>query len=193
MREAFIERKTAETDIKLRLNMDGKGESKINTGVGFFDHMLTLFSKHGKMDMEIDCTGDLNVDCHHTVEDIGIVLGQAFAKCLEDKKGIARYASDFTPMDEALVQASVDISGRAYLVYNAEYRAESIGNFDTEMVEEFFKAFVSHGKLTLHINQIYGKNTHHIIEAIFKCVGRILTSATRIQGNEIMSTKGIID
>jgi len=145
------------------------------------------------MDLTLNCKGDSDVDFHHSVEDIGIVLGKAFNQCLESKEGIRRYASDFIPMDEALVQASVDISGRAYLVFNVDYQNEKVGQFDTELVEEFFRAFVNHAKITLHINLIYGKNTHHIIEAVFKGFGRVLAQAVITEGNEIMSTKGLID
>ncbi len=193
MRETNIKRKTSETDISLLLELDGSGKSEINTGIGFLNHMLTLFSRHGKMDLTLDCKGDLDVDFHHSVEDIGIVLGKALAECLEDKTGIRRYASDFTPMDEALVQTSIDISGRAYLVFNVDYLTEKIGEFDTELVEEFFRAFVNHAKITLHINLMYGKNSHHITEAVFKGVGRIIRQAVYIDGDEIMSTKGFID
>jgi len=193
MRKSNIERKTLETDIALFLQLDGSGKSDIETGIGFFDHMLTLFSRHGKMDLTLNCKGDSDVDFHHSVEDIGIVLGKAFNQCLESKEGIRRYASDFIPMDEALVQASVDISGRAYLVFNVDYQNEKVGQFDTELVEEFFRAFVNHAKITLHINLIYGKNTHHIIEAVFKGFGRVLAQAVITEGNEIMSTKGLID
>ncbi len=193
MRKSNIERKTSETDISLFLQLDGSGESEIQTNIGFFDHMLQLFSRHGKMDLRLKCSGDVDVDYHHSVEDIGIVLGKAFNECLEDKAGIRRYASDFTPMDETLIQASVDISGRAYLVFNVDYKTEKVGAFDTDLVEEFFRAFVNHAKITLHINLMYGKNTHHVIEAIFKCVGRILYEASFIDGNEILSTKGLID
>ncbi len=193
MRKSNIERKTLETDIALFLQLDGSGEYDIETGIGFFDHMLALFSRHGKMDLTLKCKGDVDVDFHHSVEDIGIVLGKAFNQCLESKEGIRRYASDFIPMDEALVQASVDISGRAYLVFNVDYQNEKVGQFDTELVEEFFRAFVNHAKITLHINLIYGKNTHHIIEAVFKGFGRVLAQAVITEGNEIMSTKGLID
>ncbi|MCG8484024.1 MAG: imidazoleglycerol-phosphate dehydratase HisB [Clostridia bacterium] len=193
MRMSKIERKTYETDITLELNLDGTGESEIDTGVGFFDHMLTLFSKHGMMDLKLKCNGDIHVDCHHTIEDIGIVMGKAFAECIKDKNGILRYASEFTPMDETLVQTALDISGRPYLVFNADFPQEQVGQFDTEMTEEFFRAFAYYAQVTLHINLMYGKNTHHMIEAIFKSVGRIFNQATKIEGNEIMSTKGVID
>lgn len=193
MRKAEIKRKTEETDIDLFVNLDGEGTSEIETGVGFLDHMLILFSKHGQMDLNIKCEGDITVDDHHTVEDIGIVLGKAIEQCLSDKKGIKRYATDFTPMDEALVQASVDISGRPYLVFNVAFQTEKVGQFDTELVEEFFRALVNHAKITLHINLMYGQNTHHIIEAIFKSVGRILHQASIKAGNTLLSTKGLID
>lgn len=193
MRTSKIERKTYETEITLEMNLDGKGQSEIDTGIGFFDHMLTLFSKHGKMDLKVKCNGDINVDCHHTIEDIGIVMGKAFAECTGDKKGILRYASELTPMDETLVQTALDISGRPYLVFNADFPQERVGEFDTEMTEEFFRAFAYHAHITLHINLMYGKNTHHMIEGIFKSVGRVLNQATQVEGDEIMSTKGVID
>lgn len=193
MRKSEVKRTSFETDIDLLMNLDGEGISEIDTGVGFLDHMLTLFSKHGQLDLNIKCKGDTAVDDHHTVEDIGIVLGKAIEQCLSDKKGIKRYATDFTPMDETLVQASVDISGRPYLVFNVTFQNEKVGQFDTELVEEFFKAFVNHAKITLHINLMYGQNTHHIIEAIFKTVGRILQQASIQDGNTVLSTKGLID
>ncbi len=193
MRQTTIERKTYETDIKLKLNMDGSGQSNIDTGIGFFDHMLTLFAKHGNFDLDVSCKGDIQVDCHHSVEDIGIVLGQAFNECLGDKVGIKRYESSFTPMDEALILTAIDVSGRPYLVFNGEFTQKTIGNFDTEMVEEFFKAFVNYSKITCHINVEYGKNTHHMIEGIFKGVGRTLSAATRVVSNTVMSTKGVLE
>lgn len=193
MRKAEINRKTYETDITLALNIDGSGNTEIDTGIGFLDHMLTNFAKHGKFDLSIRCKGDTCVDDHHTVEDIGIALGQAFAKCLEDKTGIRRYSTSFTPMDESLVQISLDVSGRPYLVFNVTFLTEKTGNFDAELAEEFFRAFVNHAKLTLHINMMYGKNTHHIIEAIFKGAGRTLREGLEIQGDMLLSTKGMID
>ncbi|WP_067726394.1 imidazoleglycerol-phosphate dehydratase HisB [Oceanobacillus damuensis] len=192
MRKAKIERKTNETSIALDLTIDGTGRSSIDTGVGFFDHMLTLMTKHGLFDLRVACDGDLNVDQHHSVEDIGIALGQTFQEALGNKEGITRYANVTTPMDEALSTISLDISGRPYFVYNIEGLKDKVGNFDTELVEEFFQAFVSNAKVTLHINLAYGKNTHHMIESIFKGFGRALDEATqknpRIKG--IPSTKG---
>ncbi|GAA0501363.1 imidazoleglycerol-phosphate dehydratase HisB [Salinibacillus aidingensis] len=194
MRKASLSRQTAETDIKLALNIDGKGTSQIDTGIGFFNHMLILFSSHGFFDLEIDCQGDLQVDFHHSVEDVGIVLGQAFKEAIGDKKGITRYATEHSPMDEALSMLSLDISGRPYLHFNADIPVEKVGQFDTELVEEFFRAFVNHAGVTLHINLLYGKNAHHIIESIFKGFGRVLDQATavqdRIQG--VRSTKGML-
>lgn len=192
MRQAKIERTTAETAISLDFLIDGTGTSSIQTGVGFFDHMLTLMTKHGLFDLHVTCNGDLEVDQHHSVEDIGIALGQAFHEALGNKEGISRYATVSTPMDEALSTISIDISGRPYFVYNVEGLKDKVGNFDTELVEEFFQAFVSNAKVTLHINLAYGKNTHHMIESIFKGFGRALDQATlknpRIKG--IPSTKG---
>ncbi|KKE79482.1 imidazoleglycerol-phosphate dehydratase HisB [Oceanobacillus caeni] len=192
MRSAKISRKTSETDIHLELNIDGTGKPNIETGVGFFDHMLILMTKHGLFDLNVKCHGDLQVDQHHTVEDIGIALGQAFLESLGTKEGITRYATVTTPMDEALSTVSIDISGRAYLVFNVEGLKDKVGNFDTELVQEFFQAFASNAKVTLHINLAYGDNTHHMIESIFKGFGRCLDQATwknpRIQG--IPSTKG---
>ncbi|AWI12776.1 imidazoleglycerol-phosphate dehydratase HisB [Caldifermentibacillus hisashii] len=194
MRSAEIVRKTAETKIELQLNIDGKGNSSIDTGVGFFNHMLTLMTKHGFMDLAVKCDGDSDVDDHHSVEDVGIVLGQAFLQALGDKAGIRRYASVFTPMDESLSQVSIDISGRPFLYFDVEIPTEKVGTFDTELVEEFFRAFVNQSGVTLHIQLLYGKNTHHIIESIFKGFGRVLDEATaideRIKG--VRSTKGML-
>ena len=209
VRMAEIERITKETAIRLVLNLDGSGEAKISTGIGFFDHMLESFAKHGRFDLTVACDGDIHVDYHHTVEDIGIVLGQAFAKCLENKVGIRRYGVSFTPMDEALaeiavcitdsldkrdesVQVVMDVSGRPYLVFNADFKLPMAGDFPTELVEEFFRAFAMNASLTLHINVPYGKNTHHIIEAIFKGTARALAEAARIESDVLLSTKGLI-
>ncbi|RDW17109.1 imidazoleglycerol-phosphate dehydratase HisB [Oceanobacillus arenosus] len=192
MRNATINRTTKETAIQLNFAIDGKGTSSINTGVGFFDHMLTLMTKHGLFDLDVQCDGDLEVDQHHSVEDIGIALGQAFNEALENKEGITRYANITTPMDEALSTVTLDISGRSYLVFNVDGLKDKVGNFDTELVEEFFQAFVSNAKVNLHINIEYGRNTHHIIESIFKGFGRALDQASminpRIEG--VPSTKG---
>ena len=194
MRRKEMTRATAETSIKLDFNIDGSGETDIKTGVGFFDHMLTLFTKHGLFDLKVDCNGDIEVDQHHTVEDIGIVLGQAFNDSIGTKEGIDRYATISIPMDEALSTVSIDISGRPFFVYNVEGLKDKVGEFDTELVEEFFQAFVSHAKVTLHINLQYGKNTHHIIESIFKAFGRALSAASKINPDVkgIPSTKGML-
>ncbi|MCQ2476810.1 MAG: imidazoleglycerol-phosphate dehydratase HisB [Clostridia bacterium] len=195
MRAASVNRKTAETDISLILAIDGKGESKINTGCGFLDHMLTLFAKHGRFDLEVTCKGDTQVDFHHTAEDIGICLGQAFETALADKKGIIRYGDIILPMDEALILAAVDISGRSYLGYGLNIPAEKIGEFDSELVEEFFLAFVRNFPVSLHIKQLEGKNSHHIAEGAFKAVARALAKATAVDkefADEIPSTKGVI-
>lgn len=195
MRIAEISRKTNETDICLSLNLDGKGTSKIDSGCGFLDHMLTLFAKHARFDLELTCKGDIEVDYHHTVEDIGIVLGDAFTKALGDKKGIVRYGSFLLPMDETLVMSAVDISGRSHLEYSAEVKAKRVGNFDTELVEEFFEAFVRSAKITLHIVKMNGKNSHHILEAVYKSVARSLKQAVAIEEafkDEVPSTKGVL-
>ena len=193
MRTANIQRKTAETDIMLTLNLDGTGKSTVKTGVGFLDHMLTLFAAHGKFDLEVTCNGDTYVDDHHSAEDIGICLGQAFAKALGDKRGITRYGSFLLPMDEALIQTAVDISGRSYLGYGLEIPTEKIGTFDTELVEEFWLAFVRQCPMSLHIRQLAGKNAHHIVEGCFKSVARSLRIAVASDGtNEIPSTKGVL-
>ncbi|MCT4607264.1 MAG: imidazoleglycerol-phosphate dehydratase HisB [Marinisporobacter sp.] len=192
MRVGEIKRKTKETDITLSLNLDGSGKTKIDTGIGFLDHMLDLMCRHGFLDMVLKCVGDLRVDNHHTVEDIGIVLGEAFKKSLGDKKGITRYATIFTPMDEAMSMISIDISGRAYLHFDVNFEREYVGQFETELVEEFFRAFVNRAAITLHISLKYGKNTHHIIESIFKGLGRALDEATSVQDRieGVLSTKG---
>lgn len=194
MRKKEIVRSTAETSIQLDFAIDGSGETAIKTGVGFFDHMLTLFTKHGLFDLKVDCDGDIEVDQHHTVEDIGIVLGQAFSESIGTKEGIDRYATISIPMDEALSTVSIDISGRPFFVYNVEGLKDKVGEFDTELVEEFFQAFVSHAKVTLHINLQYGKNSHHIIESIFKAFGRALSAASKINPDVkgIPSTKGML-
>ncbi len=195
MRKAEICRKTAETDIKLSLNIDGSGNSQINTGCGFLDHMLTLFSKHGRFDIELYCDGDTEVDYHHTVEDIGICLGTAFKNALGDKKGIVRYGSMFMPMDETLIVSAVDFSGRAHLGFAVSIPTQKVGDFDTELVEEFWLAFIRNSECTLHIKQLEGKNSHHIIEGIFKGVARSLKDAVKIEEkykDEIPSTKGVL-
>ncbi len=194
MRNKAISRTTAETSIDLEFNIDGSGETNIQTGVGFFDHMLTLMTKHGSFDLDVRCDGDLDVDQHHTVEDVGIVLGQAFNASIGTKEGINRYATVSIPMDEALANVTLDISGRSFLVYHVEGLKDKVGNFDTELVEEFFQAFTNHAQVTLHINLLYGKNTHHMIEAIFKAFGRALNIASTINPDVkgIPSTKGLL-
>lgn len=193
-RETSIKRKTNETDIELYLCIDGCGKTGINTGIGFLDHMLNLTAKHGFMDMELKCRGDLHVDNHHTVEDIGIVFGKAFKECLGDKNGITRYSTVFMPMDDALSMASIDISGRPHLTFNAAFKREYAGNFETELIAEFFRAFVNNAGVTLHINLLYGENTHHIVESIFKGFGKALDESTKVQEriNGVLSTKGIL-
>lgn len=194
MRRQEISRATAETSIKMDFTIDGTGKTDIHTGVGFFDHMLTAFTKHGLFDLTVHCDGDIEVDQHHSVEDVGIVLGQAFNASLGTKEGIDRFATVSVPMDEALATVSIDLSGRPFIVYNVEGLKDKVGDFDTELVEEFFQAFVSHSKATVHINLNYGKNSHHIIEAIFKAFGRALNLASTINPNikGIPSTKGML-
>lgn len=195
MRRSSIDRKTAETDISLSLAIDGTGKGVISTGIGFMDHMLTLFARHGRFDLDVSCKGDTCVDDHHSAEDIGIVLGQAFRQALGDKKGICRYGDIILPMDESLILASVDISGRGMLCYSAEFRTEKIGTFDTELVEEFFQAFASNAGITLHIRQLDGRNSHHIAEGMFKAVARALRKAAASDPDacgEIPSTKGLL-
>lgn len=189
MRSADISRKTKETDIKIELSLDG-GECEINTGIGFFDHMLTAFAVHGGFGLKADVKGDLNVDCHHTIEDTGIVLGKAFAEVLGDKSGIERYGSFTVPMDESLAFVSLDVSGRPFLVFNAEFPEERVGEFDSCMCEEFMRAFAYNAGITLHVNMIYGGNTHHQIEAIFKALAHALAVAVRETGKGVLSTKG---
>ena len=193
MRTYEVSRKTAETDIQLSLNLDGTGKSSIDTGCGFLNHMLTLFAAHGKFDLTVKCIGDHDVDDHHSVEDIGIVLGQAFQAALGDKRGITRYGSFLLPMDEALIQTAVDISGRSCLCCGLEIPAQKIGTFDTELVEEFFLAFIRNCPMSLHIRQLAGKNSHHIVEGTFKSVARSLKAAVALDGtNDIPSTKGVL-
>ncbi len=195
MRNATICRVTAETNISLTLELDGKGNSKIDTGSGFLDHMLTLFAKHGSFDLDVTCKGDAEVDYHHTAEDIGIVLGQAFTKALGDKKGIVRYGSTMLPMDETLILSAVDLSGRSGLYYDCDIPAYKVGNFDTELSEEFFAAFVRTCACTLHIRKIAGRNSHHIIEGTFKSVARSLRAAVAIDkdnADTLPSTKGVL-
>lgn len=191
MRTAEITRKTKETDITVRLDLDG-GNADISTGIGFFDHMLTAFAVHGGMGLVVKAVGDLQVDGHHTVEDVGIVLGKAFKKALGDMKGIARYGTAFIPMDEALGFASIDISGRPFLVFNAEFSDDKIGDFDACLAEEFFRAFAFNTGVTLHLKCEYGKNGHHIAEALFKAAAHAIKEAKTVSGNEILSTKGVL-
>ena len=195
MRTAEINRKTNETDIKLKLNLDGTGKSEINTGCGFLDHMLTLFARHGGFDLTVSCKGDTYVDYHHTVEDIGIALGDAFKSALGDMRGITRYGSFILPMDESLIMTAVDISGRSHLSYDLTIPAQKVGDFDTELAEEFYLGFVRHAAVTLHIKELSGTNSHHIIEGAFKSVARSLAAAVKIDENrkdEIPSTKGVL-
>ena len=195
MRTSEISRKTAETDISLALNLDGNGNSLIDTGCGFLDHMLTLFARHGRFDLNVTCKGDTWVDDHHTVEDVGIVLGQAFAEALGNKRGICRYGDTILPMDESLILSAVDLSGRAFLGYALDIPTEKVGTFDTELCEEFWLAFVRTSQSTLHIRQLAGKNSHHIIEGTFKSVARSLREAVAIDplfANDIPSTKGVL-
>lgn len=195
MRVSEIHRKTRETDISLRLDLDGTGKCNINTDCGFLNHMLELFSKHSRIDLDVTCKGDTEVDFHHTVEDVGIVLGQAISEALGDKRGITRYGSMILPMDETLVLTAVDISGRAYLNFDAQMSCQKVGDMDTELVEEFFWAFVRNCNVTLHIKLLDGKNTHHIIEGIFKSFARTMKAAVSIDptlGGEIPSSKGVL-
>lgn len=191
MRTAQISRKTRETDITASLNLDG-GKCEISTGIGFFDHMLTAFAVHGGFGLTLKAAGDLEVDGHHTVEDTGIVLGQAFAKTLGDKSGIARYGSFYIPMDEALALCVVDVSGRPYLVFDDPFQNEIIGGFDACLVTEFLRAFAFNAGITLHMNILYGKNAHHMAEAVFKSLGHALKSACTQTGGAVLSTKGVL-
>ncbi|WP_028129006.1 imidazoleglycerol-phosphate dehydratase HisB [Selenomonas sp. AE3005] len=193
-RNAEIKRQTAETNITLQLNLDGKGQGKISSGIGFFDHMLNLFTAHGQLDFTLNCQGDLQVDGHHSVEDIGIALGDAFKQAIGDKKGICRYGTFYLPMDESLAFVTLDISGRPFLVYDGGEMAPQVGGFDTELTEEFLRAFAMHAGITLHVKILYGTNTHHKIEAIFKALGHALRQAVsfdpKVTG--IPSTKGML-
>ena len=195
MRTAKVTRKTAETDIALEIVLEGKGVSEIDTGVGFLDHMLTLFARHGRFDLKLSCKGDTYVDDHHTVEDVGIALGQAFCEALGDKRGVARYGSLMLPMDEALIACAVDLSGRSMLRYGLDIPTQKVGTFDTELVEEFFLGFVRNAGVTLHLRQMDGTNSHHIIEAAFKAFGRAMSQACAVDpsaADEIPSTKGTL-
>ena len=192
MREAAIERKTNETAVTVYLNIDQKGANEIKTGIGFFNHMLDLFAFRAGITLRVNCKGDLDVDGHHTVEDVGIALGQAIAKALGDKDGINRYGQAAIPMDESLASCVIDISGRPYLVFQAEFPAGRVGEFEPELTEEFFRAVAMHAGFTLHIRLIYGKNTHHMIEAIFKAFGCALKQAAGLTGQGVPSTKGVL-
>ncbi len=194
MRTAEITRNTAETNISLKLNLDGTGKTEVNTGVGFLNHMLTLFAAHGKFDLEVRCVGDTDVDDHHSVEDVGICLGQAFRQALGDKRGITRYGSFLLPMDEALILAAVDISGRSSLNDALEIPTEKIGSFDTELVEEFFLGFTRSCPMSLHLRKLAGTNSHHIVEGAFKAFGRAMKAAVALDGTDkIPSTKGVLE
>ncbi len=195
MRQAEVNRRTGETEIRIVLNLDGSGKSEIDTGVGFLDHMLNLFARHGRFDLKVSCKGDTYVDDHHSTEDIGIALGKAFEQALGDKKGITRYGSTILPMDESLILTAVDLSGRGLLAYDLRIPAEKVGTFDTELTEEFFRALAHNAGATLHIRQLAGGNSHHIIEGAFKSAARSLKAAVAIDpalGDEIPSTKGVL-
>ena len=192
MREANVTRKTKETDIKLRFCIDGEGKATVDTGCGFFDHMLTLFAAHGGFDLEVKCVGDVAVDYHHSIEDIGICLGKAIADAVGDCKGIKRYGNMLLPMDESLVLCALDVSGRAYLAYGLEIPTQKIGDFDSELVEEFFLALTRHAGITLHLKQLDGRNSHHIAEAAFKAFARALSMALTVESDKIPSTKGVL-
>jgi imidazoleglycerol-phosphate dehydratase len=194
-RQARVERKTKETQVVLRLDLDGSGNASVETGIPFFSHMLEAWSKHGLMDLAVDAKGDLEVDLHHTVEDVGLVLGRALDEALGDKKGIVRFGNAFVPMDETLVQASVDLSGRPYLVFNVPVQRTRVAGFDLDLLVEFFRAFAVEAKLNLHVTLHYGHNLHHVAEAVFKAVGRALAEATRINpriAGVLPSTKGLL-
>jgi len=191
-RTAEKSRKTNETDIRVVLNLDGTGTHRIATGIPFFDHMLAQIARHGHFDLEIDAKGDLEIDGHHTVEDTGWVLGQALRDALGDRRGIVRFGHAYVPLDEALTRVVIDLSGRPYLVYRAEFKATRVGDLQTELIEEFLKAFVQEGRLNLHVENLYGRNQHHIAETIFKATARALYTATRVEHSEIPSTKGVL-
>lgn len=192
MRSYKVERNTLETQILVEINLDGTGKADIDTGVGFFDHMLTLMAFHGKFDMKVKCHGDTYVDDHHTIEDIGIALGECVKQALGDKRGIRRYSTVFIPMDEALARTSIDVSNRPFLVFNADFTDERVGNMTTQMVKEFFRAFVNESRVTLHINLLHGENDHHKIEAIFKSFARALKEGIEIISDEVASSKGVL-
>jgi imidazoleglycerol-phosphate dehydratase len=191
-RIATKSRKTNETDIRVSLNLDGKGDHQIATGIPFFDHMLAQIARHGHFDVEIEAKGDLEIDGHHTVEDVGWVLGQALREALGDRRGIVRFGHAYVPLDEALTRVVIDLSGRPYLVYKAEFKSPRIGDLQTELIEEFLKALVQEGRFNLHVENLYGRNQHHIAETIFKATARALYSATRVEHAQIPSTKGVL-
>jgi imidazoleglycerol-phosphate dehydratase len=191
-RIAKLERETTETSICVEMNLDGVGSYDVDTGAGFLDHMLAHLSKHSKIDLTVKAKGDLEVDAHHTVEDVGICLGQCLRQALGDKKGIARYGQSSVPMEDCMADVALDLSGRPFTIYNVNYQTERIGDFDVELIEEFFRSFVNEGKFNLHINVPYGSNSHHIAEAVFKATGQALGSAVNIQGDDIPSTKGTL-
>jgi imidazoleglycerol-phosphate dehydratase len=191
-RIATKSRKTNETDIRVSLNLDGKGDHQIATGIPFFDHMLAQIARHGHFDLEIEAKGDLEIDGHHTVEDVGWVLGQALREALGDGRGIVRFGHAYVPLDEALTRVVIDLSGRPYLVYKAEFKSPRIGDLQTELIEEFLKALVQEGRFNLHVENLYGRNQHHIAETIFKATARALYSATRVEHAQIPSTKGVL-
>lgn len=194
-RESENYRNTEETKINMKFNLDGRGKFNIETGIGFFNHMLSLFTRHGMFDLDIKTIGDLNVDAHHTVEDVGIVLGKCIKEALGDKRGIKRYGTSFLPMDESLAMTAIDISGRPFLVFDATFTIDNLGNFETELVEEFFRAVAFNAGITLHAKVLYGKNNHHMIEALFKAFGRALKEAVEIDDSieGVMSTKGMLE
>lgn len=192
MRRGFVERDTLETKIKVDLDLDGNGKAEIDTGVGFLDHMLTLMAFHGKFDLTVIAKGDLYVDDHHTIEDIGICIGKAFKDAIGDRKGIRRYSTVYIPMDESLAYTSLDISNRPYLVFNVNFTHEKVGNMSTQMFKEFFRAFVNESRITLHINLIYGENDHHKIEAVFKSFARALKEGSEVISDDISSSKGVL-
>lgn len=192
MRQAEIHRKTGETDIAISLVIDGEGRFEGTTGIGFFDHMMNLLACHSGMDISITCQGDLEVDNHHTIEDLGIALGSVFLKALGDKKGIRRYGAFFCPMDETLSRIVLDLSGRPYFVYDVKIPVERIGTFETEMTREFFLAFAMHGMMNLHMACLYGENGHHIVESLFKGLGHALKKAVTVEGGRVLSTKGVL-
>jgi imidazoleglycerol-phosphate dehydratase len=191
-RKTTKSRKTNETDIRVSLNLDGTGNHRIATGIPFFDHMLAQLARHGHLDLEIEAKGDLEIDGHHTVEDVGLVLGQALREALGDRRGITRFGHAYVPLDEALTRVVIDLSGRPYLVYKAEFKAARVGDLQTELIEEFLKAFVQEGRFNLHVENLYGRNQHHIAETIFKATARALHTATRVEHAEIPSTKGVL-